>query len=45
MMIEEDYMPLAKRMRGDPEEFLMTKEEREATRIQSTDRAYAQQVL
>lgn len=45
MMIEEDYMPPAKRMRGDPEEFLVTKQEREATMIQFTDRAYAQQVV
>jgi len=45
MMIEEDYMPPAKRMRGDPEEFLMRKQEREATVTQITDRAYAQQVV
>lgn len=44
MMIEEDYMPPAKRMRGDPEELLVTKQEREATMIQVTDRAYAQQL-
>lgn len=45
MMIEEDYMPTAKRMRVDPEEFVTTKQEREATVIQFTDRAYAQQVV
>jgi hypothetical protein len=44
MTIEEDYMPPAKRMRGDPEELVMTKQEREATMIQFTDKAYAQQV-
>lgn len=45
MMIEEDYMPPAKRMRGDPEEVLATKQEREATMMQFTDKAYAQQVV
>ena len=44
MMIEEDYIPPAKKMRRDPESF-MTKQEREATMIQSTDKAYAQQVM
>lgn len=43
MMIEEDYIPPAKKMRRDPESF-MTKQEREATMIQSTDKAYAQQL-
>jgi hypothetical protein len=46
MVIEEDYyMPPAKRMRGDPETFLTTNQEREPTIIQYTDRAYAQQVV
>jgi hypothetical protein len=45
MMIEEDYMPVAKKMRGDPEEFLMTKQEKEATTTQAADRTYAQQVV
>lgn len=45
MMIEEDYIPPAKRMRQDPEAFVMTKQEREATLIQFTDRTYAQQVI
>jgi hypothetical protein len=45
MMIEEDYMPPAKRMRRDSESFMTTKQDREATMIQFTDRAYAQQVM